>query len=113
MNILKKRLRYLARKRRTNTLAKNSDRPRLLVVRSNKTIYAQVIDDDKGLVLCGTSGLKLKSTGIAAAQEVGKAIADLAKKKKVTKVCFDRNGYAYQGQIKSLAEAAREGGLEF
>lgn len=113
MNILKKRLKYLARKRRTNTKAVLSGLPRLLVVRTNKTIYAQVVDDQKGLVVCGTSGLKLKNTGIEAAKEVGKAIADMAKKKKVKKVCFDRNGYAYHGQIKSLAEAAREGGLEF
>jgi len=71
------------------------------------------MDDATGKVLCGTSGLKTKSTGIKAAEEVGTKIAELAKGKKVDKVSFDRNGFAYHGQIKALADAARKGGLDF
>jgi len=101
-----------ARKRRTNVKARLSGRPRLLVFRSDKAIYAQVIDDNAGKVVCGTSNLKGKS-GVAGAKEVGKNIAALAKKAKIESVSFDRNGLQYHGQIKALAEAAREGGLQF
>jgi len=108
-----KQFRQTARARRTHALARVSGRARLLVNRSNRTVYAQIIDDASGKVVCGTSGLKLTTTGIAAAAEVGKAIAEMAKKKKITQVAFDRNGYKYHGQIKALADAAREAGLEF
>lgn len=101
-----------ARKRRTNVKARLSGRPRLLVFRSNKAIYAQVIDDAAGKVVCGASNLKGKS-GVAGAQEVGKNIAAMAKKAKVESVSFDRNGLRYHGQVKALAEAAREAGLKF
>lgn len=101
-----------ARKRRTNVKARLSGRPRLLVFRSNKAIYAQVIDDSANKVVCGTSNLKGKS-GIAGATEVGKSIATMAKKAKIESVSFDRNGLRYHGQIKALAEAAREAGLKF
>ena len=113
MNIAKKTALHSARKRRTHAKARVSERPRLIVFRSNKSVYAQVMDDAEGKVICGTSGLKLKSTGVKAAEEVGTKIAELAKAKKVKSVAFDRNGYAYHGQIKALADAARKGGLEF
>jgi len=103
----------LARARRTHTKARISERPRLIVFRSNKAIYAQVMDDSTGKVLCGASDLKSKATGLKGAAEVGKTIAELAKKAKVKEVAFDRNGYKFHGKIKSLAEAAREAGLKF
>ncbi|HFB98266.1 MAG TPA: 50S ribosomal protein L18 [Bryobacterales bacterium] len=99
---------------------KVGDRPRLSVFRSHKYIYAQVIDDIEGRTLAAASSnepemrKKLKSTGdVAAAQEVGKLIAERAKKAGVDKVVFDRGGYIYHGRVKALAEGAREGGLDF
>lgn len=94
-------------------MAKTSGRPRLIVNRSNTSVYAQIVDDAANKVVCGTSSLKGKETGIAAAKTVGKNIADLAKKNKITQVSFDRNGFAYHGQVKALAESAREAGLDF
>ncbi|MCB1783997.1 MAG: 50S ribosomal protein L18 [Alphaproteobacteria bacterium] len=95
-------------------------RPRLSVYRSGKQIYAQVIDDLKGVTLAAASTMdkdlkeKLK-TGAdkAAAAEVGKLLATRAKKAGVTKIVFDRGRYIYHGRVKALADGAREGGLEF
>ena len=95
-------------------------RPRLSVFRSSKHIYAQVIDDAKGVTLASASTIekdlkgKLK-TGAdkAAAAEVGKLLAERAVKAGVAEVVFDRGGYIYHGRVKSLADAAREGGLSF
>ncbi|MCF7905932.1 50S ribosomal protein L18 [Candidatus Gracilibacteria bacterium] len=101
-----------ARARRTHAQTRASGNPRLVVFRSNRTVYAQIVDPS-GTVLCGASGLKMKSSGAKAAEEVGTAIAELAQKKKIKTVAFDRSGYKYHGQIKSLAEAARKGGLSF
>ncbi len=103
----------IARTRRTHVRARQSGIPRLVVFRSNRTIYAQIMDDAAQKVVCGASGLDLKSTGVKAAIEVGTKIADLAKTKKVSAVSFDRNGYKYHGQVKALADAARKGGLVF
>jgi len=97
-------------------LAGTGDRPRLNVYRSLNHIYAQVIDDQKGetLVSASTMGLKLKTGGnVAAAKEIGKAVAEAAVKQGIKKVVFDRGGYLYHGRIKALADAAREAGLEF
>jgi large subunit ribosomal protein L18 len=94
----------------------SAERPRLNVFRSLNHIYAQVIDDQKGETLASVStlGLKLKTGGnVAAAKEIGKAIAEKAKAKGIKKVVFDRGGFLYHGRIKALADAAREGGLEF
>jgi large subunit ribosomal protein L18 len=88
-------------------------RPRLAVFRSNKHIYAQVIDDVEAKTLAAASDLKLKETGAKAAAKVGEIVATNAKKNKVTKVIFDRSGNKYHGVIKALADAAREQGLEF
>src|SRR6201988_21189 len=91
-------------------------RPRLNVYRSLNHIYAQVIDDQKGETIVSASTLALKSkTGgnVAAAKEIGKAIAEKAQEKGVKKVVFDRGGFLYHGRIKALAEATREAGLEF
>lgn len=95
-------------------------RPRLSVYRSGKQIYAQVIDDLKGVTLAAASTLdkelkeKLKTgADTAAAAEVGKLLAARAKKAGVSKIVFDRGRYIYHGRVKALAEGAREGGLEF
>jgi len=113
MKVEAKKDQRLSRARKTHAKVRNSERPRLVVFRSNKTIYAQIVDDAKNLVLCGASGLKSKTKGVEMAAEVGTEIAKLAKAKKVKKIAFDRNGYKFHGQVKSLAEAARTAGLEF
>lgn len=89
--------------------------PRLCVFRSNSAIYAQVIDDVKGVTLVSSSSLELKckNNNLEAAAAVGKDIAEKAKKAKISTVVFDRGGYLYHGRVKALAEAARENGLEF
>ena len=93
-----------------------TERPRLSVHRSTGHIYAQVIDDQKGETLASASSMAAKlATGgnIAAAKEIGKAVAEAAIAKGVKRVVFDRGGYLYHGRIKALADAAREAGLEF
>ena len=88
--------------------------PRLSVFRSNKFIYAQVIDDISGKTLTQASDIKmLKGTKIERAKEVGKMIADACLKVKINKVVFDRNGFKYTGRIKLVADEARAGGLKF
>ena len=94
-----------------------SEVPRLSVFRSNKQIYAQIIDDEKKSTLVSDSSLdkslKLENGGnVEAAKAVGKLLAEKAKKAKITKVVFDRGGYLYHGRVQALAEAARENGLE-
>ncbi len=100
--------------------AKAGARPRLSVFRSSKQIYAQVIDDEQGRTLASASTIEkalreqLKTGAtVEAARIVGKELAERAKKAGVAKVVFDRGGYMYHGRVKALAEAAREGGLEF
>lgn len=94
-----------------------SECPRLCMYRSNTGIYAQIIDDVKGITLVSASTLdkevKIKHANKEAAKEVGTLIAARAKDKKITDVVFDRSGYVYHGVVKALAEAAREGGLNF
>jgi large subunit ribosomal protein L18 len=97
-------------------LAGTTERPRLNVYRSLNHIYAQLIDDEKGQTLVSASSLalKLKTGGnVAAAKEIGKAVAERAVAKGIRRVVFDRGGYLYHGRIKALADAAREAGLEF
>ncbi len=95
------------------------ERPRLTVFRSLKQIYAQIIDDDRGVTICAASSRDKGAEGaksggnVAAAKLVGSALAAKAKAAGVGAVCFDRNGYKYHGRIKALADAAREGGLQF
>jgi len=97
-----------------------TDRPRLTVFRSTKHIYAQVIDDTTGATLAHASTLSkdLKGTleednKVAAAKKVGTLIAKMCKSKKIDRVVFDRNGYAYHGRVSALAQAARDAGLDF
>jgi large subunit ribosomal protein L18 len=103
-----------------NKLSGTPVRPRLAVFRSNKHIYAQIIDDAKGTTLVAAStrdadGKKdLKNGGnVAAAKSIGKLIAQRAKAKGIDTVLFDRGGYLYHGRVKALADAAREAGLKF
>jgi large subunit ribosomal protein L18 len=103
-----------------NSLFGTAERPRLSVFRSDKHIYAQVINDLEGRTLAAASSTltevrgDLKTGGdIAAAKAVGKAIAQRAKAAGITLVAFDRGGRQYHGRVKALAEAAREGGLKF
>ena len=94
-----------------------AERPRLCVYRSNKNLFVQVIDDVNAVTLVSASTLdkevKTKKSNVEAAKEVGTLIAKRAADKKITTVVFDRSGYIYHGVVKSLAEAAREAGLEF
>ena len=94
-----------------------AERPRLCVYRSNSNLYAQIIDDVAGNTLVAASTLdkevKTKKSNKEAAKEVGALIAKRATAKKITTVVYDRGGYIFHGVVKELAEAAREGGLEF
>jgi large subunit ribosomal protein L18 len=97
-------------------IAGTAERPRLAVFRSNKGIFAQLIDDDAGRTLAAASWLGVKSRSgnkTEQAAAVGKALAEAAGKAGVTSCVFDRGGYLYHGRVKALAEGAREGGLSF
>ena len=105
------------RRRRVRTALKSraGGKPRLSVHRTGRHIYAQIIDDAAGRTLAAASTLGADSTGatVDAASKVGKDIAEAAKKAGVTTVVFDRGGFLFHGRVKALADAAREGGLEF
>lgn len=107
------------RQRVRNKIGKRrNDRPRLSIHRSNKHIYAQIIDDDKRVTVAAASTQdealrKSSGANVDGAAAVGKLIAERSKKAGVTEVVFDRGGYLYHGRVRALAEAAREGGLEF
>ncbi|MGO0122790.1 50S ribosomal protein L18 [Desulfothermobacter acidiphilus] len=95
-----------------------AERPRLSVFRSLKHIYVQIIDDDRGVTLAAASTLSPElrgkvSGGVEAAAAVGKLLAEKATARGISRVVFDRAGYKYHGRVKALAEALREGGLEF
>ena len=102
-------------------LSGNQERPRLAVFRSQSHIYAQVIDDDSGRTVVSASSVekdlradgRKRGSNVEAAKAVGRLIADRAKAKGIEAVVFDRGGFHYHGRIKALADAAREGGLEF
>jgi len=113
MTVNKKIIQRKARANRSHAMVKNVKYPRLLVYKSNRTLYGQIIDDNNHKIICGFSGLKIKETGIDAAKQIGKKIAEMAKEKKISQISFDRNGYKYHGQIKALADSARENGLKF
>ena len=105
------RIRQGIRRRVSGTAAK----PRLSVFKSNKGIYAQIIDDEKGHTIAAASSKEIGNAGvnIQTAKEVGKKIAEKASSNGVAEVVFDRGGYLYHGKIKALADGAREGGLNF
>ena len=94
-----------------------AESPRLAVYKSNRFIYAQIINDDENKVLASASDIKTyldsKINKIESAKKVGSTIAELAKKAGINKIVFDRGGFPYKGRVEALANAAREGGLEF
>ena len=105
-----------AQRNRTRLKKLSNGRPRLSVFRSDKNIYAQVIDDQSGVTIVSASSLesgKKQGSDAAAATEVGKLVAERAIEKGVKDVVFDRGGYIYHGRVKALAEAARAAGLNF
>jgi large subunit ribosomal protein L18 len=115
-NEIRERIHIRIRKKLRGTTA----RPRLAIFRSTAHIYAQVIDDTKGVTLVAASstekpaeGKKVTGGNVAAAKEIGKRVAERAKENGINKVVFDRGGYIYHGRVKALADAAREAGLEF
>ena len=116
MSISKRRIKI--KKRIRSIIKGTADFPRLTVFRSNKEIYASLIDDTKGVTICSASSLDKtvsneKMTKTEKAGLVGSLIAQKASEKGVKKCAFDRNGYLYHGRVKSLADSAREGGLNF
>jgi large subunit ribosomal protein L18 len=110
-------IRQRIHKRIRSRVAGTQERPRLAVFRSVNHIYAQVIDDQQGhtLVAAGSIEKDLRGKGgnVDGAKLIGKAVAERAKEKGITKVVFDRGGYLYHGRVKALADAARAAGLEF
>lgn len=118
MSAVKNSRREKIKRRIRATVVGTTERPRVTVFRSNKEIYAQIIDDSKGTTLLSASsrekalaGVKGTKTDVASA--VGKSLAEKAKAAGIENVTFDRNGYLYHGRVKALAEGAREGGLKF
>jgi len=105
----RQRIHLRVRKKMSGT----QERPRLSVYRSNKSIYCQIIDDLAGHTLASAHSKDVSGTKIEQALQVGKLIAERAQAAGVTTVVFDRSGYLYHGRVKSLAEGAREGGLQF
>lgn len=115
--ISKDEIRRRVHERIRHKLKGTTERPRLAVFRSITHIYAQVIDDTKGVTIVSAASTdkdqEIKGGNIAGAKAVGKLVAQRAKEKGVNKVVFDRGGYLYHGRIKALADSAREAGLEF
>ena len=112
----KKQKRQRRHKRVRAKIFGTAARPRLVVFKSNRYIYVQLVDDERGKTLSQVSSLKLKSgkkKPVDLAKETGKSIAKAALAKKIEKVAFDRGGYKYHGVIRALAEGAREEGLKF
>ena len=116
----KKAIREKKHARLRNRISGTAARPRLAVYRSNKHIYAQIIDDDAQTTLAAAGSVEKEirdaldhTDDIAAAEKVGEVIAQRAASKGITEVVFDRGGYIYQGKIAALAEAARKAGLDF
>lgn len=111
----KRARRQVLRYRIRNKISGTPQRPRLAVYRSNKSIYCQLIDDLNRVTIASSSSIELgaKGTKIDQAKEVGKSIAEKAKAANIDNVVLDRGGYLYHGRVKSLADGAREGGLQF
>ena len=111
------KIRVIRHARVRKKISGTTERPRLDVYRSNAHIYAQIIDDEKGVTLCAASSNEKGFEGIGsnkeAAKKVGAKIAERAKEKGIETVVFDRGGYIYHGRVSELASGAREGGLKF
>ena len=110
---------WVGRRDRTRRNVEGSDRPRLVIYRSAKHIYAQIVEAESGHTITTVSSRSKQVMGgaatgnVEAAKTVGKAIAAAAREKKIDQVVFNRNGFLYHGRVKALAEAAREAGLQF
>ena len=115
MAIDKQNRRLRIRRGIRNKISGTADRPRLSVFKSNKAIYAQLINDESGHTLTSASSLELgvKNATLESSKNVGAKIAEKAKESGIEAVVFDRGGYIYHGQVKALADGAREGGLKF
>jgi large subunit ribosomal protein L18 len=122
MSVMTKRQARVRRHRRVRSkIEGTAERPRLVVFRSNRGIFAQLVDDQTGRTLAGASwarladaqGNKAQRSKTDQARAVGEALADAAKKAGIERCVFDRGGYLYHGRVKALAEGAREGGLQF
>ena len=115
MAISKTNRRLRIRRGIRNKITGTAERPRLSVYRSNKAIYAQLIDDVAGHTLAATNSSELgnNSTNVETSKSVGKKLAEKASANGISSVVFDRGGYPYHGNVKALAEGAREGGLKF
>ena len=117
MSNIKLNRRARIKKRIRKNISGTSTRPRLTVFRSNKQIYAQVIDDIKGVTLVSAASLKEESaqkvSKLEQAKLIGKQIAEKATEAGIIEVVFDRNGYLFHGRVKALADSARESGLKF
>lgn len=113
--MLAKSLKRIRRQKKVRArVSGTSTKPRLAIFRSNEFIYAQLIDDTASVTLCAASDLKISGgTKSERAGKVGAQIAELAKKKNIQEVVFDRGGFSYHGRVKALADAAREAGLTF
>ena len=112
----KNKLRLKRHRRIRGKISGTAERPRLSIFRSDKNIYAQLIDDVAGVTLASASTLDENvsdATKVEQAAAVGKAIAEAAKAKDISTVVFDRSGYLYHGRVQALADAARENGLDF
>lgn len=104
----------LSKLKKKNKIKSTSERMRLSVFRSNKNIFAQIIDDEKGLTLVSASSLKMpRKSGMELAKDVGRMLSELARSKSISKVVFDRGLYQYKGRVRALADSAREFGLDF
>ena len=116
MPLTKNQRRVKIKRRIRKNISGTPARPRLSVYRSNKEIYAQIIDDENNVTLASASSYKKgfkEGNKTDKAKEVGAQIASVAKKAGIETVVFDRNGYVYHGRVKALAEGARENGLKF
>lgn len=115
MALNKEQKRARIKRRVRGKISGSAELPRLSVYKSNKEIYAQLIDDKAGKTLASASSraLNVKGTKVEISAEVGKAIAEKAKAVGIESIVFDRNGFVYHGRVKALADGAREGGLKF
>lgn len=119
-NIAKNLKKYRRQKRVRSIISGTGKRPRLSVFKSNKGMYAQLIDDQKGITVVSVHSKEVKASKsremgakTAVAFEIGRSIAKKAQEKKISEIIFDRSGYKYHGRIKAVADGAREGGLSF
>jgi large subunit ribosomal protein L18 len=115
MKITKSKRRLRIRRGIRNKIVGTSERPRLSVFKSNKAVYAQLVDDSNGHTVAAANSIELgtKTNNIDNSKQVGSKLAERAKAAGIESILFDRSGYQYHGKIKALADGAREGGLKF